>query len=172
VGLQNAAASGADWAAIFMIEYYTEVWSGNYGSGAGSGSEGGPVSNWTAGEFKTWDVIVNGGVGTRFYEDGVELTGSPLTTNVPNDYLSALVYSSDANTVYVDWILTRKYAAPEPAVALGPNSILSCSSPCPCGRGAPVDIFSARAGHAREGARVLVDDCMSGLQAQASRELE
>jgi hypothetical protein len=118
VGLQNTATSGADWAAIFMIVNNPMVWSGNWGSGAPSGGEGGNPSNWTAGAFRTWDVVIHGGVNTRYYQDGVELAGSPVIEHVPNDYLSALVYSY-SNTVQVDWIVTRKHAVSEPVVTLG-----------------------------------------------------
>ncbi|MCJ7829394.1 MAG: DUF2341 domain-containing protein [Dehalococcoidia bacterium] len=92
------------------------------------------ASNITLDAYKTIDITVIGATNVRVFENGVERTNSPKTTNPPNS--SALlamlgVYDDKgANTrVQCDWILLRKYAATEPIFAFGAEEtvILSLS---------------------------------------------
>ncbi len=74
------------------------------------------ASNITKGSYKTFDILVQGNDRTIAYENGVELTGSPKTTNPPNsNALTAFfIYGSSAGSVVsmqCDWVLTRNYTA-------------------------------------------------------------
>ena len=65
--------------------------------------------------------IVLDGAGVHCYYDGTELTGSPITTNYPNEqtYLRIGGDSSTSPTAQTDWIFARKYTATEPTASLG-----------------------------------------------------
>lgn len=52
---------------------------------------------------------------TAFYKDDVEMTGSPLTSNIPTISLPLFIYSQNTVYMYLDWVLIRKYNALEPA---------------------------------------------------------
>jgi len=66
--------------------------------------------------FKVFDIIINGGVNVKAFENGVELTGSPKTSDPPvYSDLCANFGSYNANPcIKCDWILIRQYLSTEP----------------------------------------------------------
>jgi hypothetical protein len=74
------------------------------------------ASNWTYDAYKIIDIIVIGATNVRAFENEVEVTGSPKTTNPPNSSsIKATVAAfNTATCILVDWILQRKYVATEP----------------------------------------------------------
>ena len=75
-------------------------------------------SNWTTGTEKIFDEYLRGGVNFRGFENGVELTASPDTNQVPND--AAMGFSlghkstSSVTAIEMDWVLLRNYTLNEP----------------------------------------------------------
>lgn len=75
------------------------------------------ASNWTSDSYKLFDILVVGGSSSRYFENGVELTGSPKTSYPPNSssmYARFLAYGT-TSVVKSDWVLLRNYEATEPA---------------------------------------------------------
>ncbi len=75
-----------------------------------------PASNWTSGIYKIVDILVVDGTSASFFENGVELTGSPVTTNVPSSTVMGFSFYAfaKAGAELCDWCLLRNYASPEP----------------------------------------------------------
>lgn len=74
------------------------------------------TSNFTFGAYKIWDILVNAGVNMRAYENAVELTGSPKTTNPANSASMSAIFLCHTNIpIYCDWILLRNWNPTEPA---------------------------------------------------------
>jgi hypothetical protein len=74
-------------------------------------------SNITTNSYSIFDVLVNGTTNVKVFDKGVESTGSPKTTNIPN---STALYPyfggySSSPTLHCDWILLRQYLSTEPA---------------------------------------------------------
>ena len=81
-------------------------------------------SNYTKDVYKRWTMGRNGSTNLRFYENGVELSRSPITSNFPTNNLYAMIEDADeASTVYVDWLAIRKYQASEPVCTPASYSI-------------------------------------------------
>ena len=82
-------------------------WQYNEGNHAGTSS-----ISWAADTYYRYRNE-NYGTGVKSYRDDVERTGSPLTTNVPNEqmYLSIGGDALHSPTIKVDWIFARKYVA-------------------------------------------------------------
>ena len=75
-------------------------------------------TNTVYGSYKTIKIkYVSGSV--SFYQDGVELTNSPKTNNIPSDNLGIGIRNpSDADDYLFKWVFIRKYAAVEPTVSI------------------------------------------------------
>ncbi len=73
-------------------------------------------SNFTVGSYAIWDIIVNDNTNNQYQEAGVALTGSPITTNLPNVSDLRIVLLAYETTAYIfaDWILLRNWTTPEP----------------------------------------------------------
>lgn len=82
------------------------------------GNEGWGASNWTLDAWKIFDVITNYNVNSRLFENGVERSGSPRTTDKSTNTGKAFVYSNRQSgseyPILIDWILLRNYDANEP----------------------------------------------------------
>lgn len=74
------------------------------------------ASNWTSDTWKIWDIYVNANTNVKCYENGVELTGSPKTTNPPNATSMRLWFLSYASgaVLQCDWIFARNWDPTEP----------------------------------------------------------
>lgn len=67
----------------------------------------------TLGSWKIFDILVRGGVNSRWFENGVEKSGSPKTTNPPNSASMGIGADIQGNgqTIQVDWCFLRKYVS-------------------------------------------------------------
>jgi len=73
------------------------------------------ASNWAINAYKVFDYIARGGLNSRFFQDGVECSNSPKTTNPPNsNSMRAALAAFGMDAIQCDWILLRKYMTTEP----------------------------------------------------------
>jgi len=65
--------------------------------------------------------IVNNGSNIAYTYDGTAITGSPSTTNLPNENMYMNVSGDNLHTISteIDWIFVRKYAANPPTYQFG-----------------------------------------------------
>lgn len=72
-------------------------------------------TNPTIDALSVFDVICNAATNVRAFDDGVEMTGSPKTTNPPNSStMAAYLGTYGASVLKCDWVLIRKYTVNEP----------------------------------------------------------
>ena len=69
--------------------------------------------------------------GVKFYRNDVELSGSPVTTDVPDEdmYLSIMGDADDSPTLKIDYIFSYKYVANPATSAFGSEEEVSSGSP-------------------------------------------
>jgi len=73
------------------------------------------ITSFTTDSFVIFEIFWTAGQ-CNYFEEGTELSGSPLSTNVPADNLGAELYAGySGQWVKCDWILIRKYVSPEPS---------------------------------------------------------
>ena len=83
-----------------------------------AGVSGMTASNWTQNAYKIFDIYERGGTNNRYFEDGVELTGSPYTGKKPNTTTQKAFFSCPENaSLFCDWVLIRNYTLNEPTWA-------------------------------------------------------
>ena len=106
-------ASSINWVPTHLTVVYTA--SGSINLINHNPSDTVVVSNYTLGVFKRWSIVRNGSTNTRYFENGVELTGSPISTNVPTGTLYVYTQTNRATIgFYLDWVGVRKYQSTEP----------------------------------------------------------
>ena len=85
-------------------------------------------------------TTIHTGSTVHYYRDDVEITGSPLATNMPDTamYMKIVGDASYSPTLIVDWIFSRKYAANPPTYEFG------AEESAPSGSAIPVFIHHMR----------------------------
>ena len=93
-------------------------------------NDGTPVKRENQSEFvvdsyATWDIFWEANKAT-FKVNGNECTDSPIATNIPTSAAPVRSYAKNVS-FYIDWILVRKYADPEPSTSVGPEVTIYAS---------------------------------------------
>jgi len=99
---------------------FYEASEGRYLVSDDSGTSHHLASDWTVNAYKIRDIFWAAS-NVQFFEEGVQLTGSPETNEayIPDINIPFTITGRRDGTpsvvVYMDWVLVRKYASPEPA---------------------------------------------------------
>ena len=75
-----------------------------------------PTSDWTGGAYDILDILRESSSSAKYYENGRQVLGSPITTNVGTGALNARIYVN-SSSINVDWVLFRKYIGSGPYVS-------------------------------------------------------
>jgi hypothetical protein len=108
-----------------LVFFYGNYTYGPYIRQDRNGSSTNVSSNWTRNAWATFEIFWQP-TQCAYYCNGTQVSGSPLTTNVPLDNLGAWLYTGNSSTYQtkVDWILVRKYTSPEPTTSVGEEETL------------------------------------------------
>jgi len=73
------------------------------------------VSNLTLNAYRNFHILVRGSTNMRAFDNNVEVTGSPKTTNPSNVIMPIAINTNTADVnILVDWIFITKFTATEP----------------------------------------------------------
>jgi hypothetical protein len=94
------------------------TWYGGIGLDVGGGQGSLIPSNWTPDTWEIFQCNILGGVSARFFQNGIELENSPVTSGIPTSSTNPFLFGGNRHdqpcTVYVDWLFLKNYTANEP----------------------------------------------------------
>lgn len=102
----------------------SEAGSRLYTKKAGSISE--PSSSYTRNDFSIKKFVWTD-TSAIFYDNDVEMTNSPVTSNIPTVPITInlrAIDNSEGNNNYIDWIRVRQYTATPPSITFGTGKTL------------------------------------------------
>jgi len=140
-GLSNNAVYQTDDSNCIVVNYLTR----EYGQQRNEGSIG--LTGYRTPPTNTYInyEIVHNGTSVHYYYDGTQISGSPVTTNAPDETMKMLLSgdSTYSPTIVVDWIFAHKYAANPATYVFGSEETPSSGwSNKVCGVTSPARVIS------------------------------